>query len=187
MVNGCVDHKYICLTDEDRKVASYFKLIHWAIRQLGFKPGRRYATGLDYDDAFQAGCVGLLRAFKKYNPKKPWRNGVKSSFKSYATQCIRWEVFDELERNQWMRPHSEKDPEICLGWSELNHRGVKMDIDACAALERVHLTETEDLVLEMQCAHNIKQIHIARMLKMSEAAVSLTLSAAKEKISAAMY
>jgi len=172
---------------DDAKVVAYFRLIHWVIRQIGFRPGRRYATGLDYDDAFQAWCVGLLRSFKKYNPKKPWREGKKSSFKSYAAQCIRWEVLEELERNQWMRPHSERDPEISLGWDELHHAGVKMDIDACAALERVVLTEREDVVLEMHCVHNIQQAHIARMLNLSKPMISTILRTAREKIAEAMY
>jgi len=171
----------------DAKVIPYFKLIHWVIRQLGFRPGHRYQTGLDYDDAFQAGCVGLLRGFKKYNPKKPWREGTKSSFTSYASQCIRWEVFEELERNQWMRPHSERDPEISLGWDEFHHSGVKMDIDARGALERARLTDREDLVLEMHCVHNIQQVHIARMLGLSAPRVSTILKETREKISEAMY
>ena len=172
---------------DSQRVKEYFPLIHWVARKMGFRPGFHHQSGIDYDDAFQAGCVGLLRAFKKYNPKKPWREGKKANFGSYAAQCARWEMLEELDRYQWMRPLSMSDPEIAFGWSEIKHEGVKMDIDATEALKKVDLTEREDLVMEMHCCHGIQQAHIARLLGVSKPNVSLTLRSAKEKIAEAMH
>lgn len=172
----------------DAQVIPYFPLVHWVVRQLGFKPEYRHRqSGLEYDDGFQAGCIGLLRALKKYNPKKPWREGKECSFKSYAAQCIRWEIMDELDRAQWMRPRTEIDPQIVFGWDEFTHHGQKMDIDVMSSLRRARLTEQEDLVLEMSCVHGIHIDHIGRLMGLKKSKVYALLREAKGKITEALH
>ncbi len=64
-----------------------------AAEVLRSQPGR----GLEFDDLVQDGCVGLLRALERFDPKR-------GPFEPYARRHIRGAIFDVLrERFQWER------------------------------------------------------------------------------------
>lgn len=54
-----------------------------------------YSTHLQQSDLYQAGCIGLLRAVRTFNPDLGWR------FITYADRVIRNEILRELHANRF--------------------------------------------------------------------------------------
>jgi RNA polymerase sporulation-specific sigma factor len=72
--------------DEETSLRHYAQLVRRVIRPY-------YLQGGDYDDLYQEGMVGLLRAVRRYDPER----GV--GFESFASVCIRRQVIDALRRD----------------------------------------------------------------------------------------
>lgn len=82
---GCPD----CL---DHLMARHDALVHWVIRHYGSDP-------LDYDEALQAGRIGLWQALRHFDPAR----GV--SFASYAVVAIGRSIYREGQRyRRFWRP-----------------------------------------------------------------------------------
>jgi RNA polymerase sigma factor for flagellar operon FliA len=57
---------------------------------------------IDQEDLVVIGAMGLMDAFKKYNPNRP------NQFKTYAEFRIRGEMIDELRRMDWLSRSDRK-------------------------------------------------------------------------------
>lgn len=65
-----------------------------------------YGKGLDYDDLYQAGMIGLLRAVKTY------KNDCSAAFSTWASECIKSEIrhYARCER-KYRCPSAEPEKE----------------------------------------------------------------------------
>lgn len=75
-------------------VEQWLSLVHWVIRRrLPLHVRQR----IEYDDAFQAGVIGLMHAIRLFDDGR----GVK--FGTYAIHKIRWNILIEagLTRQGW--------------------------------------------------------------------------------------
>lgn len=70
----------------DELLLEYAKLVRSIARSI------EVAGSLDYDDLFQVGNIGLLKAISTYN------QGASATFKTYASHCIRNSIIDELRK-----------------------------------------------------------------------------------------
>ena len=76
----------ICLNDEQRRLAAdNIALVPVALQKYG-------RMGLEYDDAFQIGAMGLMRAAAHYDESR----GVK--FSTYAMRCIKAALGTDLRK-----------------------------------------------------------------------------------------
>lgn len=71
------------IIDEDSLVAEYARLVRRVIRPY-------FLAGGDYDDLYQEGMIGLLRAVRSYDAAR------NPNFEPYAVRCIRNRIFDVL-------------------------------------------------------------------------------------------
>jgi RNA polymerase sigma factor for flagellar operon FliA len=65
------------------------------VRRLALKMMAKLPTSVQVDDLIQAGMIGLLEAGARYEEYP----GAK--FETYATQCVRGAMLDELRKNDW--------------------------------------------------------------------------------------
>lgn len=74
--------------DQQALAARNTKLVWFVISKYGFRP-----TGMDsWDDLYQEGCVGLLKAAQRYDA------GRGCAFTSFAVACVRSELRDYARR-----------------------------------------------------------------------------------------
>ncbi len=95
MVGHCLRNDHSS-DDFDSLLVEWTPLIRKVIRQLGFNQKSHDHEGMESDDAFQAGSLGLWFATMGYDSKK-------STFISHAYNCVRWEILDEMRRTGWSR------------------------------------------------------------------------------------
>jgi RNA polymerase sporulation-specific sigma factor len=82
--------------DEEDSLRRYAQLVRRIIRPY-------YLQGGDYDDLYQEGMVGLLRAVRRYDPERG------AGFEAFASVCIRRQVIDALRREASL---SERDKKL---------------------------------------------------------------------------
>ncbi|MEV2286378.1 sigma-70 family RNA polymerase sigma factor [Paenibacillus larvae] len=71
---------------EDQIIPAYEKMVHSVARKyLSFTN-----AGLDYDDLVSVGMIGLIQAFRNYDPDR--FNGKVTSFSTYAMPTIKWTI-----------------------------------------------------------------------------------------------
>ncbi|SDD28655.1 RNA polymerase sigma-B factor [Paenibacillus sp. UNCCL117] len=77
------------LGPKDEVIAANLRLVHhFARKYLSY--GRR--NGVEYDDLYGTGCVGLVKAYNKFDPEK-------SMFSTYAGTWIKFEILRHIERH----------------------------------------------------------------------------------------
>ena len=67
------------MTERDQRIADNLGLVHACCRRF---QGR----GIEYDDLYQAGCVGLVKAIDRYQPELGW------ALSTYAVPVILGEI-----------------------------------------------------------------------------------------------
>ena len=82
--------------------------------------------GLEYDDAFQIGALGLMRAAAFYRPEK----GVK--FSTYATTCIKRALAADLRARLTAR-HGHGDKPLSLDYKPESGRALGDTVPVCTA------------------------------------------------------
>ncbi|MNW34008.1 RNA polymerase sigma-B factor [compost metagenome] len=70
-------------------IACYFNLVHYVLKRFG---PIMAAQRLDYDDLYQVGCIGLLRAVRTY------KEDAGRSFKTHAIRLIDHDICSYLDR-----------------------------------------------------------------------------------------
>jgi len=65
----------------------------YLVKRIAWNLKKRLPSSVYMDDLIQCGCIGLMKAFKKYDPSQG------ASFETYAGIRIRGEILDELRRN----------------------------------------------------------------------------------------
>lgn len=84
---------------KDEVIPSHLKLVHMVAQKFR---RRAAALGIDYDEIYSEGCVGLIRAFDRYDPTL--FEGVKR-FSTYAVPMIQGEVLRFLrDKGALLRP-----------------------------------------------------------------------------------
>ena len=81
--------------DEEASLRRYAQLVRRVIRPY-------YLQGGDYDDLYQEGMVGLLRAVRRYDPERG------AGFEAFASVCIRRQVIDALRREASISERDQK-------------------------------------------------------------------------------
>lgn len=77
---------------QEQLVVRYLKLVHYIANRMLV-----YTTkGLDKDDLYSAGVLGLLEAIERFDPNKGFE------FKSFAGIRIRGSIIDEIRRFDWV-------------------------------------------------------------------------------------
>ena len=87
--------------DEEDSLRRYAQLVRRIIRPY-------YLQGGDYDDLYQEGMVGLLRAVRRYDPERG------AGFEAFASVCIRRQVIDALRREASLSERDKKLLELTL-------------------------------------------------------------------------
>lgn len=73
------------MRDEDKYLHDYSRLVTKLIRPYFLK-------GADYDDLYQEGMIGLLKAVRMYDEAKS------DNFEAYAALCIKSRIFDAIRK-----------------------------------------------------------------------------------------
>ena len=81
--------------DEEASLRQYAQLVRRVIRPY-------YLQGGDYDDLYQEGMVGLLRAVRRYDPDRG------AGFEAFASVCIRRQAIDALRRDAFLSEQDKK-------------------------------------------------------------------------------
>lgn len=72
-------------------IEDHTKLIHNVIKNIDAQ-----RKGYEYQDLFQIGCIGLVKAGKTYAKER----NIK--FSTYATRCIKNEIFRTFQCDKWL-------------------------------------------------------------------------------------
>lgn len=127
---------------------------------------------LDEDDLFQIGCIGLIKAARKFDPN------LKAKFSTYAIRCIKNELitacrnakksqaFEAIELNDWLLPHRSRGQR-----SLVEDEAVTKDL-----IRRV--TEADGGVMQMVLDGNSQEA-IGAILGVTQSNVSKRLKIAK--------
>lgn len=113
---------------------------------------KKKPPGLDYDDLFQAGRMGLMDAITKFNPNSG------ASFKTYASIRVRGSILDEINSMDWT-PRSVrqnirsviKSIEKFNGQTKTNHEMVSLIAEDTDFSE----DSIETIVLQMNKTHMV--------------------------------
>ncbi len=65
------------------------------VRKIALFLMKRLPASIEYDDLYQSGCIGLLRAAELYDPS----TGV--PFRVYASTRVKGAMLDSIRRNEW--------------------------------------------------------------------------------------
>jgi RNA polymerase sigma factor for flagellar operon FliA len=79
----------------DRLLINYSPLVKYVAGRVG----ARMTGAIEQEDMISWGVMGLLDAIETYDPTRP---GKKAKFESYAISKIRWAIFDQLRRQDWV-------------------------------------------------------------------------------------
>lgn len=93
--------------ERDRLVTEYLPLVHHVLGRLPI----RLPPGLEREDLFEVGVLGLMNAAESYNPAKG------AAFKTHAFVNIRGAILDEIRRHDPV-PRSRRDRLRLLGHVE---------------------------------------------------------------------
>ncbi|MEG1777637.1 MAG: sigma-70 family RNA polymerase sigma factor [Angelakisella sp.] len=80
-----MDNLPICNNEEDF-ARRYSRLVSRCVRPL-------FLQGADYDDLYQEGMIGLLKAIRSYDKAR------NDSFEAFATLCIKNQLYDAVRRS----------------------------------------------------------------------------------------
>ena len=87
-LNNLTEEELFILAKKDKRYYEKFLLKHFGLVK---KLARNYASLDDFDDLFQEGCIGLIKAFNRFDPSKGF------AFQSYA----RWWIRDSIVEYLW--------------------------------------------------------------------------------------
>ena len=90
------DHDFNCL------LVKYTPIIFYICKHLGFFQKWHYHEGLELEDAYQAGCIGLWQAQVQFDPSKVQKD-ARDPFASFAYSKIRSAILDEIRRCSWVK------------------------------------------------------------------------------------
>ena len=121
----------------ERLLTQYTPLIHKVIRSLGFHQKNHDHEGLESDDAFQAGSLGLWFATMGYDPEK-------ASFVTHAYNCITWEILEEMRRTGWSRGRVS----VPTNYEDFEFTPSRIDIEAEASTAE-ELALIDEFISEM--------------------------------------
>ena len=120
-----------------RLLEQYTPLIKKVVKSLGFYQNRHDHEGLEADDAFQAGSLGLWFASMGHDE-------TKATFISHAYNCIRWEILDEMRRTGWSRGRVS----IPVNYEDFRDYQAHADVEA-EAIAGDLLDKIDDVVIRM--------------------------------------
>lgn len=148
---------------EDELVREHLGLV----RSIANKYSRKNKhPHIDFDDIYQAGCRGLLRALRKYDPTKKIR------FSTWIYNPIHWEIINFVNRVKSTPPYSKM------------HDNIPAPNNDNAAVEE--LLETLDAqerhVIVSSLIYNVTDKQISEELNISKKKVSDIKNRAKDKI-----
>ena len=174
------------LTEAERQlVERNIKLVPYALKYCAWKH-----LG-SYEDAFQVGCIGLMRAARQYNPEK-------GSFGSFAFLCIRHEIAREHRATQTRRELANtlalsldapiNDLEGSKTLLDLCGRDQDMEADALARIDTArameqamrYVQEQEREMLRLM-RQGLNMAEVGRKLGCTRACVSKHMQAIRER------
>jgi RNA polymerase sporulation-specific sigma factor len=153
------------LTDEQRKLVSdNLLLVNWVLRK-----NSGYAHKLGRDDAFQIGCLGLMRAAQNFDPGR-------AKFITFATREIRNALIYNIRIENTLR-RRPKDPIECLDSMEIENDDLPLDeqIERIVETRAARRILNKDALLRQYFELGKSQATIARELRMSKAEVSRSI------------
>ena len=110
--------------DFDSLLLKFTPLIYKVVGSLGFYQESHDHEGLEADDAFQAGSLGLWFSMMGYDPKK-------ATFVSHAYNCIRWEILDEMRRTGWSGGRTK----VAVNYEDFRNFHDSTDVEALVIAE----------------------------------------------------
>lgn len=156
-------------------VDAYRRLVYWHVLRSGAS-----ASGVDEEDLFQEGLVGLLKAVRTYD-------GVSSAFSTYASACVGHSVISAVRRyrvqNYSSVPLEETETELISGSSPESEF---LDRESSSLLyERVlsELSAYERTVFELYLS-DLSYAEIAARIGKSEKSIANALCRIRLKLKA---
>lgn len=140
--------------DRTKLVEDNLRLVHWVIRH------KMRVAKEDYEDAYQDGCVGLVKAAQTFDETK----GV--AFTSYAVRCI-WNEIRQLRRRMSCKVKHEE-----LNSNAKDDRSTDVETQVCIRdmLRRAGELDTRGMLRMWADGHT--QQEIANKLGVSQSYVS---------------
>ncbi len=158
----------------DELLLEYAKLVRSIARSI------EVVNSMDYDDLFQVGNIGLLKAISSYKP------GSSATFKTYASHCIRNAIIDELRKKSPLVtvPIEDATPLIDKIPSSQNPEKDYIEKETADLLFdaiRASLTDAEFEVLKFYL-DGLSYAEISYELNLEKKKVDNTLYAVKNKV-----
>lgn len=139
--NKLTEKELYSLAKKDQRYYSEFLKRYFGLVRI---IAQKYTQLDDFDDLFQEGCVGLMKAFEKFDPEKGY------SFQAYARWWVRDSIVEylwktnliKITRDQFLnnkRPKKECSQEINIE-NLLQHAGEE------TLIERLHKKEVTKII-----------------------------------------
>lgn len=114
---------------------------------------RNNAYGMEFDDLFQVGSLGIMRAYETY------KEGEGVTFDNYVYRCITWSIMNELRRYKRVKEQYNiisLDVEIDEDNNNLHDIVIDESINvSCTALDNVtiedYIKEFKNILSEFKC------------------------------------
>lgn len=120
----------------------------YLVKQIAYRIYSRLPSSVRQDELISAGCLGLIDAVDKFNPRKD------VSLKTYAQYRIKGAILDELRSMDWYsRSIRKKVQDIEKAIFEVESREARPAIDEDIAAELgVSLADYQDMLFEIHGA-----------------------------------
>ncbi len=151
------------------RVTEHLGLVHIIIRR--YFPKTQY----DYNDLFQEGCIGLVKADRRFNPELGFQ------FSTYAGKLIWGEIRRYLDKSnssyssvnyESFEDDTRLEETLSDGYNLEESVLVKLEVEDAL----VNLTQEERRILELRVIHEKLQKEIGELLGLDQRQVSKKLS-----------
>ena len=116
---------------EEQFAREYSRLVSKLIRPF-------FLRGGDYDDLYQEGMIGLLKAIRKYNVTRS------DNFEAFATLCIKSRLYDTVRSDVLLSEKERQTTEKLKAIAELSASDISNNPEAlCLANESAKEIQTE--------------------------------------------
>jgi RNA polymerase sigma factor for flagellar operon FliA len=131
--------------EREKRIFEYLPLVKYIVGRLGVHP----TPGLDTEDLFEVGVMGLIRAANSYLPDR------NASFKTHAYHQIRGAILDEIRRHSPLsRGQRRKLKTVRKETTRLlNETGRHPRVEEIAQAAGMTVEELDDLFLEAKTRH----------------------------------
>ena len=140
------------LLDNHKLIENNLALVFFVTSRLLAKHNSISNYGVDFEDLFQAGCIGLVKAIEKYDSKK-----YNTKFSTYSVYWIKAKVYEEIRKITYPMKTYSYAPVSIIYNDDPDTKGIKNKQSCNNFYDKIRY---DDLIEEIKRILNHEEIEI---------------------------